>query len=313
MPLTRRSLALAAEPASVPLARAWVSEVFSEIGRSDLAPAAQLGVSELVTNAILHASPPLTVSVSGTVEHPRVEVVDHAPKPIRPRDLTLVDPDEPSTFGRGLALLAVNARRWGSETLADGMGKRIWFEPSDRMEDDVDLCAMFADIEDDTVEDAPLPPRDAVRVVLLNFPAHLFGQLRQHQLELRRELRLLALADPGGYPLAVRLTELFASAEAHRRAASGIASLDEAVSRGLRSVDVELAAPAAGPSVAAELADLLERTYEAFAEEYLLATAPSADLRSLQAWYFGEIVAQGRGEPPRAWDGPLESAASSVG
>ena len=46
------------------------------LGRDDLADAAQLGVSELVTNAILHADPPIAVRLGGTRSHPRVEVHD---------------------------------------------------------------------------------------------------------------------------------------------------------------------------------------------------------------------------------------------
>ena len=37
---------------------------------------AELGVSELVTNALLHGEPPIPVRVRGTAEHPRIEVRD---------------------------------------------------------------------------------------------------------------------------------------------------------------------------------------------------------------------------------------------
>lgn len=312
LPLTRRSLALAAEPASVPLARAWVTDVFTEIGRGELVPAAQLGVSELVTNAILHARPPLTVSVRGTVEHPRVEVVDHAPGPIRPRDLALIDADETSTFGRGLAMVALNATQWGSETLPDQMGKRVWFEPSAEMNDQLDLEAAFADLEQETGEEAAVPPADSLRVVLLGLPVPLLVQLRRYHFELRRELRLLALADPERYPLAVRITELFMRADAQMRASSGFSGLDDAVERGLDKVDVELAVPADGPEVVSQLAGLLERTYEVFADEYLLAMAPPPELRALQGWYFGQVIAQGAGAEPEPWSADRVDASTSV-
>ena len=67
MPLTKRSLVLPASPPSVKLARSWVSKILAEIGREDLVDAAQLGVSELVTNALIHSQPPL----SGRVMNPR--------------------------------------------------------------------------------------------------------------------------------------------------------------------------------------------------------------------------------------------------
>ena len=81
MPLTKRSLVLPASPPSVKLARSWVSKILAEIGREDLVDAAQLGVSELVTNALIHSQPPLSVRVRGTVDHPRIEVVDSSPVP----------------------------------------------------------------------------------------------------------------------------------------------------------------------------------------------------------------------------------------
>ena len=69
-------LVLDPDPKSVGRARAWVVEELTNLGRSDLVDAAELGVSELVTNAILHAAPPITVGLLGSREQPRVEVRD---------------------------------------------------------------------------------------------------------------------------------------------------------------------------------------------------------------------------------------------
>ena len=82
--LTKRALALPAEPPSVGLARAWVAEVLTEIGREELVGAAQLGVSELVTNAVLHGEQPVRMQLSGTPEHPRFEVHDASTIPPQP-------------------------------------------------------------------------------------------------------------------------------------------------------------------------------------------------------------------------------------
>ena len=76
MPLNRPALSLGSGPRGVQDARRWVVDTCHDIGRSDLVECAELGVSELVTNALLHAFPPLTVRVRGTREHPRVEVRD---------------------------------------------------------------------------------------------------------------------------------------------------------------------------------------------------------------------------------------------
>ena len=67
MPLNLKALPLEPDPESVKEARAWVREVLERLDREDIVETAELGVSELVTNAILHGSPPITVRVRGTV------------------------------------------------------------------------------------------------------------------------------------------------------------------------------------------------------------------------------------------------------
>jgi len=42
-------------------ARRWVADLCTKIGRPELSECAQLGVSELVTNALLHGEPPINV------------------------------------------------------------------------------------------------------------------------------------------------------------------------------------------------------------------------------------------------------------
>ena len=102
MPLTKRSLVL---PASPP--------------------------SELVTNALIHSHPPLSVRVRGTVDHPRIEVVDSSPVPPQ-RAAVAPEPDEVddanvTTFGRGLDLVAMMSSRWGSDLAHDGRSTSVWF------------------------------------------------------------------------------------------------------------------------------------------------------------------------------------------
>ena len=129
MPLTRRSLALPASPPSVKLARSWVCTVLKDIGRDDLIDAAQLGVSELVTNALIHSRPPLLVRMLGTVDHPRIEVVDSSPVPPQ-RAPVAPAPDEVDDFnltnyGRGLDLVAMMSARWGADLGHDGRTKTV--------------------------------------------------------------------------------------------------------------------------------------------------------------------------------------------
>ena len=77
MPLNRPAELLPPGPRGAAQARRWVVGVCAEIGRDELAENAELALSEVVTNAILHGKPPLTVRLRGTVEHPRA--VDRVP------------------------------------------------------------------------------------------------------------------------------------------------------------------------------------------------------------------------------------------
>ena len=84
VPLNRPALTLGSGPRGVHDARRWVVRTCADIGRDDLVECAELGVSELVTNALLHGEPPIQVRVRGTAEHPRIEVRDsslEAPDP----------------------------------------------------------------------------------------------------------------------------------------------------------------------------------------------------------------------------------------
>jgi two-component sensor histidine kinase len=86
---------------------------------------AALLVSELATNAVVHASSDFAVTVvyptpDGRV---RIEVVDRAPgepAPLRP------PPSDP--HGRGLLLVASLAHAWGVKKAGRRVGKTIWFE-----------------------------------------------------------------------------------------------------------------------------------------------------------------------------------------
>src|SRR6478735_4662813 len=131
VPLNRPPLALGQGARGVQDARRWVAELCTEIGRPELVECAQLGVSELVTNALLHGEPPITVRVRGTVEHPRVEVRDSSVEaPILPSD-PLDKPETDDlllTFGRGLSIVARCSDAWGAEIEDDG--KVVWFAPA---------------------------------------------------------------------------------------------------------------------------------------------------------------------------------------
>ncbi len=135
MPLNRPALSLGSGPRGVQDARRWVAVTFADINRADLIECAELGVSELVTNALLHATAPIHVAVRGTREHPRVEVRDTSvDKPVLPAPIDHDDVDAVLlTFGRGLNIVARASVAWGAEIEDDG--KVVWFTPASEFSD----------------------------------------------------------------------------------------------------------------------------------------------------------------------------------
>ena len=308
MPLTKRSLVLPASPPSVRLARSWVSKVLEEIGREDLVDAAQLGVSELVTNALIHSQPPLSVRVRGTVDHPRIEVVDSSPVPPQraPNAPEVEDVDDfnLTTFGRGLDLVAMMSRRWGSDLAHDGLSKSVWFEPSEQAHFETHLEGEIFAFDLDFADSPALTDEPQIPMQLLGVPARLFGELRRYHFEVRRELRLLAMTAPDDYPLATQITEIFVQADRERRSSSGVHRLDQAIADAMESVDLEYSVPASTPETMARIRDLLDEVYRALSQEHLLALRPPDVLVDLQTWYFTEFERQGNGEQPLRWTGP---------
>ena len=78
-------------------------------------------VSELVTNAILHARTPFKVRVSNGVHAIRVDVSDESSDVPTPRPYDITD-----VTGRGLHIVAGLADRWGVSRHSGG--KTVWFE-----------------------------------------------------------------------------------------------------------------------------------------------------------------------------------------
>ena len=307
----KRSLVLPATPPSVKLARSWVSKVLEEIGREDLVDAAQLGVSELVTNALIHSQPPLSVRVRGTVDHPRIEVVDSSPVPPQrapnapePED---VDDFNVTTFGRGLDLVAMMSSRWGSDLAHDGRSKSVWFEPSRYARVENHLEGEVFTFDPDLADGPEVLEGPRMQVTLLGVPARLFGELRRYHFEVRRELRLLAMTAGDDYPLATQITDIFVQADRERRSSAGISRLDQAIARGDDSIDLEYHVPLTTPATMARIRDLLAEVYQAFSSDHLLALRPPEVLVDLQGWYFTEFERQGNGEKPMRWTGPTSA------
>jgi anti-sigma regulatory factor (Ser/Thr protein kinase) len=120
--------AFPAELASAAAARRFSASVLQSWELDALISSAQLLISELVVNAVLHAESDVTVRLTRRPGAVRVEVADTSDA--RP-EKRVVDPTE--VTGRGLLIVDSLASSWGVDPTADG--KVVWFELT---EDDAD-------------------------------------------------------------------------------------------------------------------------------------------------------------------------------
>jgi anti-sigma regulatory factor (Ser/Thr protein kinase) len=300
VPLHRPAFSLGSGPSGVHQARRWALEACSEIDRDDLAECAELGVSELIGNAILHGEPPVRMRMRGTPEHPRIEVSDGSRRPpVMPGPTTRHPIDDPLiTFGRGLDIVARCSTAWGADV--DEHGKVVWFVPAaDTRGQGVEgvITGVDADRSDRKA------PANHVHVEVREVPLRTLHASRTQWSELRREVRLLSLAHEGDYPLAKSLSELFADLDRILRDGIHSEAIASALASGAATTDLRVDVPKASAETIEQFLDLLDLADEFCRKQRLLSLARTPEQRRFQRWLFGEFVRQERGESPRPWEG----------
>lgn len=119
-------LVLTASRAAPGRARDHLAQVCAGWGRDEL-EAAQLLVTELVTNAVRHGAGPVRLHTRLQEDGLHVGVADDgAGQP------TLQEVPPRATGGRGLYIVNALADRWGVEPSDAGTGKTVWFEINPR-------------------------------------------------------------------------------------------------------------------------------------------------------------------------------------
>ncbi|NUV99632.1 ATP-binding protein [Streptomyces sp. CAI 127] len=112
-----------AERSAVGEVRRELREFLRHRSGQEQTDAAELLVSELVTNALIHTRHGAVVTATATSARLRVEVQDFASEDL---PAPYVPNADDGTHGRGLILVRSLADAWGVEARA--LGKTVWFE-----------------------------------------------------------------------------------------------------------------------------------------------------------------------------------------
>lgn len=309
--------------ASVREARQFLRSRLVAAGREAWSDAAELALSEVVTNGVLHAHTELLVRVRVDPDAVRVEVADaNAALPVQRRGH-----DTDATTGRGLELVAALARDCGVRP--EPSGKVVWFEVGDRSSpgdelDEEDLLAAW-DIDDawGVEKDQPAPDLGELRdVVLLGMPTTLWLAAREHHHALLRELVLylaehrdalpavpdLVLADEARHLIWTQLMELVERArqagETHRPLPDGHPSPLPDVPA---VVDLHLTVPATMAPAFGAMQDALDACERLAVADQLLVRPGLPEIVAVRDWACEQVVAQLAGVPPSPWGGADQS------
>jgi anti-sigma regulatory factor (Ser/Thr protein kinase) len=271
-----------------------------------------LVVSELVTNAVLHAGRRLTLSV-GLDERDkgvRIEVGDPSPAPVVPRSYS-----EDSGTGRGLILVEALSDRWGVDAISGGAGKTVWAEMNPQLpapkahQDRPDPRGSAPQPSPGLTEPGGPDPvgrrHDLVTVRLLGLPVAIYTRAAEHSDELQREFALILERHPGeGSQAPGRLLSLIEELNGQfgTFATSARGELERAVRRQSPRVDLAYdVPPEMGPAVS-RLAALFEEADRYCRRGELLTLATPPEGRLFRDWFLSQFTDQLAGRRPLAWD-----------
>ena len=282
-------------PESARLARQLVLEALTDVGRSDLVDVVGLLVSELVTNAIVHARTPIDLEVVAGPVGVRVAVHDGSPNQPTPRHY-----GASATTGRGLELVELLSDRHGTDADpgSETGGKTVWFE--------------LGEGRAGTTDPPPTPwPTDGtaeLTVHLIGLPVLLARAWQQHADALLREL-LLSRWDDEGTGAAASAGDDGAANDAFTAVASALEALGPPAALPAR-VDVVLPMRHETAAHFADLDAVMDHVTGLAEQGLTLAPATLPEIRLLRRWICGQVSDQAAGRPPGAWPGiPEQSSA----
>lgn len=278
----RTCVVLPCDPTSASAARRFATGTLHEWVSEDVCDVVELLLSEVVTNALLHAGSDVEVCVIREPDGIRVEVADQSRGMPAQRHWA----GDAST-GRGLALVDAMASGWGVDHSAEG-GKVVWFTVGGPPKGH-----HFGDFDLDAFDDAR---PDGGAVELLGTPVLLFGAMHRHLEALMREWALLGARGDDWRPPRLDVDLVAAT---HALTVAGDAG------RSTADVTVRITAPPgdARAGVAA-LRDSVRDADERARAGALLTPPALPEVRACLEWFLGQVIDQLDGAPPAAWRAP---------
>lgn len=273
--------------------------MLGECHLEELSGRAELVVTELAANAVLHTNGPFELRVDPVPRGLRISITDGNPAlPVVPT------PSASSMTGRGLLLVRSLATCLGFEPLEGGGGKVVWAEIREEvLPGDAETGALIEAWADDLAESRPDSP---YRVIELGeVPTDLLLAAKSHVDNLVREFTLAAAGAKEGTTSAVppHLAELIETV-VNRFSGPRLAIKRQALNaerKGMDHFSLRLKLePGAAEAGAAYLQALDEADVYCRAARLLTLETPPKH-RVFRHWYVGELVRQLRlaeaGEP----------------
>ena len=260
----------------------------------DVRDLAALLTTEVLGNAILHASAPFSLAIDQKGPCIRVEVGDAGTMPPQVKRYGPM-----SSTGRGLRLLESLTEEWGWNPTKSG--KLLWFELSkERGWQPAEIRTMQRPTEPIAVDPYPA----GIPIVLKSAPVEamirggecydtMYREIRRHRdggtlsSDLASVKRLLRMLDQFGTGFLGfgRDAELI---------------WEDAVENDLSHVDVRFRLPPGSELIVSQFGEALDEA-EGWCRTHLPHVAPTEEVTAVRRWTFQEVIRQCDGGEPRAW------------
>jgi anti-sigma regulatory factor (Ser/Thr protein kinase) len=286
---------LPALPSSAGEARRLLRDALPGEASEEAVDAAALALSEIVTNALVHAGTPMRLRVILAPSGVRVELADGSVHLPLPRDYSRA-----AGTGRGLHMVTEVVDQWGAHH--DDDGKVVWFEIADPPAEPSSAAGQ--------ISSERRPARPTLRVELTNVPLLMHAAWQEHAAGLLRELLL------------TRLEEDASAIDEHAAASAAMSVLFEQVpSPELGDEPEAIMATAVEPQVSAErvvldlpqeaaadfdvLDEMLQIAVHMAEQGRLLSPPTQPEIGELRRWFCAQVREQAAGGTPDAWIAPI--------